>query len=86
MIRHNAGWISNPSPVEHLKKRIDQMRDGAGHDVPLATFGTPIDPDYWRGLEDLGYGQVALLLPTKPKDESLRLLDEYAAAVEKYRA
>ena len=86
VIRHDAGWISNPSPVEHLTKRIDQIRDGAGHDVPLATFGTPIDPDYWRALEDLGYGRVALLLPTKPEDESLRLLDEYAAAVEKYRA
>ena len=86
VIRHNAGWISNPSPAEHLKKRIEQMRDGAGHDVPLATFGTPIDPDYWGALEDLGYGRVGLLLPTKPEEESLRLLDEYAAAVEKYRA
>ena len=86
VIRHGAGWISNPSPVKHLKKRIDQLRDGAGHDVPLATFGTPIDLDYWRGLEDLGYERVALLLPTKPKAESLQLLDEYAAAVEKYRA
>ena len=86
VIRHDAGWISNPSPVKHLKKRIDQIREGAGHDVPLATFGTPIDPDYWGGLEDLGYGRVALLLPTKPEAESLQLLDEYAAAVEKYRA
>jgi probable F420-dependent oxidoreductase len=86
VIRHDAGWISNPSPVKHLTKRIAQIRDGAGHDVPLATFGTPIDPDYWRALEDLGYGRVALLLPTKPEKESLRLLDEYAAAVEKYRA
>ncbi|RDH80245.1 LLM class F420-dependent oxidoreductase [Mycolicibacterium moriokaense] len=86
VIRHNAGWISNPSPVEHLKKRIDQMRDGAGRDVPLATFGTPVDPDYWSDLEDLGYGRVALMLPTKPADETLRLLDDYAAAVEKYSA
>ena len=62
------------------------MRDGAGHDVPLATFGTPIDPDYWGALEDLGYGRVGLLLPTKPEEESLRRLDEYAAVVEKYRA
>ncbi len=35
VIRHDAGWISNPLPVEPLSKRIDQMRDGAGHDVPL---------------------------------------------------
>jgi probable F420-dependent oxidoreductase len=45
VIRHDAGWISNPLPVQALKKRIDQMRDGAGHDVPLAMFGTPPKPD-----------------------------------------
>jgi probable F420-dependent oxidoreductase len=85
IIRHKAGWISNPFPVEHLKERIDQLRDGAGHDVPLAMFGTPPEPDYWRGVEALGFDQVALLLPTLPTDESLRVLDEYAATVAEYR-
>jgi probable F420-dependent oxidoreductase len=85
VVRHDAGWISNPTPVEALKKRIDQMREGLGHDVPLATFGTPIKPHYWQALEDLGYNDVALLLPTLPTDESLRLLDEYAEAVRQYR-
>jgi probable F420-dependent oxidoreductase len=86
VVRHDAGWIANPLPADRLAKRIDQMRDGLGHDVLLATFGTPQDPDYWRTLEELGFGQVALLLPTKPHDESLRLLDDYAAAVAKYHA
>ncbi|MBE1550667.1 putative F420-dependent oxidoreductase [Mycobacterium sp. OAS707] len=85
VIRHEAGWISNPFPIDHLKRRIDQLREGAGHDVPLTTFGTPIDPEYWRGLEGLGYRQANLLLPTKPHDESLRLLDEYAKQVTQYR-
>ncbi len=85
IIRHDAGWISNPLPAEHLKKRIGQIRDGAGHDVPLAQFGTPVDLDYWQAAEELGFGQVALLLPTKPHDESLRLLDDYADQVAKYR-
>jgi probable F420-dependent oxidoreductase len=85
VIRHDAGWISNPFPVEALTKRIDQMRDGAGRDVPLAMFGTPNDPDYWRAAEDLGFGQLALLLPTLPLAESLRLLDEYSALVDQYR-
>jgi probable F420-dependent oxidoreductase len=86
VIRHDAGWISNPLPVERLSQRIDQMRDGAGHDVPLAQFGTPVDLEYWRAAEDLGFDQIALLLPTKPRDESLRLLDEYAEQVAKYRS
>ncbi|GAC1397425.1 MAG: LLM class F420-dependent oxidoreductase [Mycobacterium sp.] len=85
VIRHNAGWISNPTPVEALKKRIEQMREGAGHDVPLATFGTPPKPGYWQALEDLGYDDVALLLPTRPTDESLGILDDYAKLVGQYR-
>jgi probable F420-dependent oxidoreductase len=85
VIRHDAGWISNPLPVEQLSRRTDQLREGAGHDVPLAMFGAPNDIDYWRAAEDLGFGQVALLLPTRPHDESLRLLDEYAALVHQYR-
>jgi probable F420-dependent oxidoreductase len=85
IIRHGAGWIANPFPPEHLQRRLDQIRDGAGHDVPLTTFGTPIDPEYWSALDGLGFGQLNLLLPTKPLDDSLRLLDEYAEQVAKYR-
>ncbi|HYZ66869.1 MAG TPA: LLM class F420-dependent oxidoreductase [Mycobacterium sp.] len=85
VIRHRAGWISNPFPAKHLKKRIDQMRDGAGHEVPLAMFGTPPELDYWRSVDELGFDQVGLMLPTLPKDESLRLLDEFTAKVDKYR-
>ena len=84
VIRHGAGWISNPFPIDVLSRRIDQMREGAGHDVPLAMFGTPADPDYWRAADDLGFGQLALLLPTLPLDESLRVLDEFAALVDQY--
>lgn len=85
VIRHGAGWISNPLPVEQLTHRVEQLRDGAGHDVALAMFGTPPDPDYWRAAERLGFGQLALMLPTLQRDESLRKLDEFAALVERYR-
>jgi probable F420-dependent oxidoreductase len=84
VIRHGAGWISNPLPVEALTRRINQLRDGAGHDIPLAMFGAPADPDYLRTVEDLGFGQAALMLPTRPLDESLRLLDDYAALVDRF--
>jgi probable F420-dependent oxidoreductase len=84
VIRHDAGWISNPLPVERLTKRIDQLREGSGRDVPLAMFGTPNDPRYWDAAAALGFGHLALLLPSRPRDESLRLLDEYAAALEQH--
>jgi probable F420-dependent oxidoreductase len=85
VVRHDAGWIANPFPSEVLAKRIGQMKEGAGHDVPLAQFGTPTDPAYWGALDELGFGQAALLLPSVPLDESLRLLDEYAVLVDQYR-
>lgn len=85
VVRHQAGWISNPLPVEQLSQRTNQLRDAAGHDVPTAMFGAPADLDYWRAAEDLGFDQLALLLPTKPRDESLRTLDELAARVAQYR-
>jgi probable F420-dependent oxidoreductase len=85
VIRHEAGWTSNPLPVERLTHRIGQLREGAGHNVPLSMFGTPVDPDYWHAAGELGFSQLNLLLPTKPRDESLRLLDEYAEQVAKYR-
>ena len=84
IIRHDAGWISNPLPPERLAKRINQIRDG-GREAPLAMFGTPVDREYWRAVDELGFGQVALLLPSAPLDESLRMLDEYAATVAEYR-
>lgn len=85
IIRHGAGWISNPFPEDQLARRIGQLKAGAGHDVPLAMFGTPVDAEYWSAVERLGFGQVALILPSVPRDESLRLLDEYAEAVARYR-
>lgn len=54
----------------------------------ISTFVTDdgIDPvSLARAVEELGFGQVALLLPTKPLDESLRLLDKLAAHVADYR-
>lgn len=86
VIRHDAGWVSNPLPIEALTKRVGQMRGGSGRDVPLAMFGAPQKPDYWQAAEELGFGQLALMLPTRPLDETLRLLDEYAALVGRYRA
>lgn len=85
IIRHGAGWISNPFPEDQLATRIGQLKEGAGHDVPLAMFGTPVDARYWSAVENLGFDQVALILPSVLLEESLRLLDEYAEAVTRYR-
>ena len=47
--------------------------------------GAPPEPDYWRAIDELGFDQVGLMLPTLPPDKSLRLLDAWAAVVACYR-
>ena len=86
VVRHGAGWISNPLPRDVLANRVGQLREAAGHDVPLAMFGAPVKPDYWQAVEGLGYGQLGLFLPSVGSDESLRLLDEYVTEVARYRS
>jgi probable F420-dependent oxidoreductase len=82
--RHGAGWLANPFPVEQLTSRIAQMSDLAGRAVPVSIFGAPRDLDQLRAYEGLGIERAALFLPTRPLDESLKILDELAALVEKF--
>ncbi|RSM82829.1 LLM class F420-dependent oxidoreductase [Kibdelosporangium aridum] len=81
VIKHDAGWLSNPLPVERLTKRIAQIRDAANRDVPVSMFGAPKDLDLWASYQGLGFERLGLFLPSRPRDETLRLLDEYAAKV-----
>ena len=78
--------LSLDASVAVLAKRVAQFRADAGYDVPLAMFGAPIKPDYWSTAEELGFGQLGLRLPSLGTDESLRLLDEFAAQVARYRS
>jgi alkanesulfonate monooxygenase SsuD/methylene tetrahydromethanopterin reductase-like flavin-dependent oxidoreductase (luciferase family) len=84
VIRHGAGWIANPFPIEQLTSRIAAMRDGAGRDVPVSVFGAGRDVDTLRTYEGLGIERAALFLPTRPRDESLKLLDEFAEFAGKF--
>ena len=85
IVRHQAGWLANPLPVDRLAARLDQIREAADHTVPIALTSTPGDLDYWRAVEELGFENVALDLPFAPPDDALRILDDYAALVARYR-
>ncbi len=84
VIQHGGGWLANPFPIEQLTTRIAAMRDGAGRDVPVSVFGVATDENIWRAYQGLGIERAALFLPTKPRDETLKLLDTYAEQVAKF--
>jgi probable F420-dependent oxidoreductase len=75
--RLNAGWISlTPSP-EALSGPLGELRAVAGPDVPVihTHIGEPTAKAV-EGYRDLGVEHVLVELPTEPRDDTFRRLDE----------
>ena len=72
-----AGWMPiSPSAVA-LSGELNQLRDLAGQDVRV--IGSHIgeaNAEYLEGYLDLGLEHIAVELPTEPRDQTLRRLDE----------
>jgi len=78
--RLNAGWIAMTPSAEMLSGQLEELRAVADHDVPVINFhgGAPT-PKELEGYVSLGVQEVLLDLPTEPRDETLRRLDELKA-------
>ncbi|TRW89050.1 LLM class F420-dependent oxidoreductase [Mycolicibacterium sp. 018/SC-01/001] len=82
--RHRAGWLSNPLPIDVIRSRVEQLADRAEHAVPLRMFAAPDDLGYLREVAGLGFEEAQLLLPTRSRDDSLRILDGLAESVARF--
>jgi probable F420-dependent oxidoreductase len=78
--RLNAGWLSMTPSAEALSPQLGQLRAVAGHNVPVIHFhgGEPTAKEI-EGYRDLGVEHVLVDLPTEPRDQTLRRLDELQA-------
>lgn len=78
--RLNAGWLSMTASAEQLASSLAQLRDVAGKDVPVIHFhgGEPTEKEL-EGYRDLGLEHLLVDLPTEPRDQTLRRLDELQA-------
>jgi probable F420-dependent oxidoreductase len=78
--RLNAGWLSMTPSADVLSGLLEELRATAGHDVPV--IGSHLGNHSAKELEgylQLGVEQVLVELPTEPRDETLRRLDELRA-------
>jgi len=78
--RLNAGWMAiAPSPAV-LSAQLEELRAVAGSDVPVTVtqFGE-LTAEIIEGYESLGVERIVLELPTEPRDETLRRLDDLSA-------
>jgi probable F420-dependent oxidoreductase len=78
--RLDAGWISMSPSADVLSGQLEELRAGAGRDVPVINIhaGEPTAKDV-EGYLHLGVERVLLELPTEPREQTLRRLDELQA-------
>ena len=74
---YGGGWLPRGG-TENLGELIAKVRDRAGWRVPVAVYGAPADAAELSSYAEAGVDSALLLLPTRPRDESLRKLDELA--------
>lgn len=78
--RLNAGWIAMAPSARVLATQLEELRAVAGREVPVINIHmgestAKAVADY----RDIGIEDVLVELPTEPRDETLRQLDELQA-------
>ncbi|OBH82144.1 LLM class F420-dependent oxidoreductase [Mycobacterium sp. E2989] len=78
--RLHAGWLSMTPSAEVLAPQLERLRDAAGSDVPVISLhaGASTAKEL-EGYLALGVEHLLVELPTEPRDETLRRLDELRA-------
>lgn len=78
--RLNAGWLSMAPSAKALARQLEKLRAVAGHDVPVINIhGGETTATALEGYRDLGLAHVLVDLPTEPRDQTLRRLDDLQA-------
>ncbi|ORW94377.1 LLM class F420-dependent oxidoreductase [Mycobacterium sp. IEC1808] len=78
--RLNAGWLAMSGSAGALSGQLEELRAVAGHDVPVINMHMgKHTAQALEGYPPLGVEQVLVELPTEPRDETLRRLDELQA-------
>jgi len=78
--RLNAGWMAIAPSPEVLSGQLEELHAVAGSGVPVTVteFGE-LTAENVDGYASLGVERVVVELPTEPRDETLRRLDDMAA-------
>jgi probable F420-dependent oxidoreductase len=78
--RLNAGWLPMSPSADVLSRQLEELRGVAGREVPVIhTHMGPPKAEELAKYRDLGVEHVLVELPTEPRDQTLRRLDELQA-------
>jgi probable F420-dependent oxidoreductase len=75
-----AGWMPLSPSADALAGELQQLRDVAGPDVPvISSHLGELTAKSLAGYRDLGLDHITVELPTEPRDQTLRRLDQLHA-------
>ncbi|OBH94880.1 LLM class F420-dependent oxidoreductase [Mycobacterium sp. E2733] len=78
--RLHAGWLSMTPSARVLAPQLEELREVAGQDTPVISFhGGASTANELEGYLGLGLEHLLVELPTEPRDQTLRHLDELQA-------
>lgn len=80
---YGGGWLPRGG-TENLGELVPKVRDRAGWRVPVAVYAAPRDPAALEAYAAAGVDRTLFYLPTRPRDETLRRLDELAELAESH--
>ncbi|MGP4016468.1 LLM class F420-dependent oxidoreductase [Saccharopolyspora sp. 5N708] len=72
---YGGGWLPRGG-TKNLGDLVAKVRDRAGWRVPVSVYAAPRDPAVIDSYAAAGVDRALFYLPTHPRDESLRRLDE----------
>lgn len=77
VIEYGDGWlpiVGKGGP--HIDQAITDLRDRAGHRVPVIAYATAPRPEVVAALTTAGVDEILFHLPTEPEPETLARLDK----------
>ena len=78
--RLNAGWLPMSPSAEVLSRQLEELLGVVDHDVPIIhTHMGASNAEELAAYRDIGVEHVLVELPTEPRDQTLRRLDELQA-------
>ncbi len=78
VLEYGDGWFPFAGPRGALTGGIAELRARAGRRVPVVVHAAAPEPEVVADLTEAGADEITFNLPTEPRDETLRRLDQMA--------
>ncbi|EHR50477.1 putative F420-dependent oxidoreductase [Saccharomonospora marina XMU15] len=86
LAQHGNGWLPRAQTTpEQIRSALRLLAEQGRQDVSVTIFAAGRDSGLIEGWAEAGVERVTFFLPTRQKDDTLRLLDERAVLAQRYR-